>query len=593
MVDPISIKNNQNMKTFIRIFVCLGVLAAAVSCQLYHIDTQMTPEKAAANIRMVCDALPSYTAAASRADAISFTVSSNTPWTITRSNGADWCTVTPSSSANSSLISSVVVTLDDNPDGTDRTATLTLRGDNIAAPVTIQITQNRQGRLFVTPIAKDFVAAGGPLSFTLNANQDWTVRSDVSWLHFNRESGTPDPDGRTITIIATADPSDVLTRTATVTVTAGDDEESFEIAQVGRFELTEAATEFSDEGGSQTMKLRTDLPWTVSADKNWITIDPAEGIGDGSSVDITVTAAPNSEAARKAVITVTAGVAVKTFEVSQAGAAFEIVTPERTELDGEADELILEVKTALDWEPATSVEGWAVEKVDAKHFKLTAGWNGLFAPKKGKVAITGSGGALSELELTQDCNFTFEGNCEVQEDGSVKISAGARSRVNFKKLYKHATFILKMGAVHFEDNGEFWLVTHEAGMIKDCEIENRISLYKTSNIRLRANAQFPDGSAKASGSATYSDKVNKDVLNAMTEYRVDFVSAPNPDPEKADRTLRMAFSLNGTLIAEQWVYDIFDYAGQDMSAPYWFGYYEAQSDGTWYIVKSCDVTLYE
>ena len=587
------IKNNPYMKTLIRTFVCLGILFAAASCQLYKIDTQMTPEKAAAGIKMVCDALPSYTVAATNAEAISFTVSSNTPWTITRSNGADWCTVTPSSSANSSLISNVVVTLANNTESKDRSATLTLRGENIAAPVTIAITQTRLGRLFVTPVAKDFVAAGGPLTFTINTNQDWSVRSDASWLHFNRENGTPDPDGNTMTIIVTADPSELLERTATVTVTAGDDEESFEVAQIGRFEVTEAAETFPDAGGSQTMKIRTDLPWTVSSDKNWITFDKENGTGDGTGVDITLTASANTEAARKAVITVTAGDAVKTFEVSQEGAAFDIVTPESTELGGEASEIILEVKTALDWTPVTEVEGWAVEKVDANHFKVTTSWNGLFAPKKGKVAITGAGGALSELELTQDCNFTFEGNCEVLEDGSVKISAGAKSRVNFKNNYKHATFILKMGDVHFEDSGEFWLVTHEAGGIKDCEIENRISLYKTSNIRLRANAQFPDGSAKASGSATYSDKVNKDVMNALKEYRVDFVSAPNPDESHADRTLRMAFSLNGTLIAEQWVYDIFDYAGQDMSAPYWFGYYEAQSDGTWYIVKSCDLTLYD
>lgn len=581
------------MKTIIRSIVCLGVLVAAVSCQQYYIDTQMTPEKAAANIRMVCDALPSYTAPATRPDAITFNVSSNTPWTITRSSGADWCTVTPSSSAQSALISSVVVTLDDNPDGTDRSATLTLKGENIAAPVTITISQARKGRLFVTPVAKDYSAAGGPLNFTINTNQDWEVRTDVSWLHFNRENGTPDPDGRTMTIIATADPSNVMERTATVTVIAGDDEETFEVAQVGIFTLTEVAGGFTSEGGTQVMKIRTDLPWTVASDKNWVSFDPESGNGDGTTVNVNVTAAKNGDASRKAVITVTAGDAVQTFEVTQEGAPFEIVTPESTEISGEAAEIVLAVNTALDWEPSTEVEGWSVEKVDAAHFKVKAGWNNSFAPKKGKVAITGAGNAYADLELTQDVNFTFEGNCEVLEDGSVKISAGARSRVRFKNNYKHATFILKMGDVHFEDNGEFWLVTHEAGGIKDCEIENRISLYNTSNIRLRANAQFPDGSAKASGSATYSDKVNKDVMNTLKEYRVDFVSAPNPDTSHPERTLRMAFTLNGTLIAEQWVADIFDYAGQDMAAPYWFGYNTEQTDGTWYIVKSCDLTLYD
>ena len=260
-------KNNQHMKTLIRTLVCLGVFALAASCQLYKIDTQMTPEKAAASIKMVCDALPSYTAAATNAEAISFTVSSNTPWTITRSSGAEWCTVTPSSSANSSLISNVVVTLANNTGSTDRSATLTLRGESIAAPVTIAITQSRLGRLFVTPVAQDYVAAGGPLTFTINTNQDWSVRCDASWLHFNRENGAPDPDGNSLTIIATADPSEVLVRTATVTVTAGDDEESFEVTQAGRFEVTEAAVEFPGKGGSQVMKIRTDLPWSVSADK--------------------------------------------------------------------------------------------------------------------------------------------------------------------------------------------------------------------------------------------------------------------------------------------------------------------------------------
>ncbi len=579
MVDPITIKNNQNMKTIIRTFVCLGVLVAAASCQLYHIDTQMTPEKAAAGIRMVCDALPSYTAPASRADAISFTVSSNTPWTITRSNGADWCTVTPSSSASSSLISNVVVTLDDNPDGTDRTATLTLRGDNIAAPVTIQITQSRQGRLFVTPIAKDFVAAGGPLSFTLNTNQDWTVRSDVSWLHFNRESGTPDPDGRTITIIATADPSDVLERIATVTVSAGDDEESFEIAQVGRFELTEAATEFSDAGGSQTMKLRTDLPWTVSADKNWVTVDPAEGTGDGSSVDITLTAAPNSEAARKAVITVTAGDAVKTFEVSQAGAAFEIVTPDRTELDGKSDELILEVNTALDWNPATDVEGWAVEKIDASHFKLTAGWNSLFVPKKGKVSITGAGGAQDELELTQDMNFTFSGHTEMLEDGSVKVYEDEVSGIFTKDDFQYVIMDVDV-EMHLGAKGSFTMCTEHYS--DGYEYELQLNLQRTDAFRLRSNG----GKVTTRGAKEFT--FDKTKLDAMTHAQIQFV--PNAeDPTMIDQS----FYWNGEKQDKVLVSTSVFAAEPTLAGNYFVGSIKAADDGSYFIIKSCTITPVE
>ena len=105
------------MKTITRIFATLCVLCAAAACQQYEIDTQMTPEKEYANLRLVCDALTTYTVSASRPDNITFNVSSNSPWTVTRSGGADWCTVTPSSSSASSLVSDVVVSCADNDTG--------------------------------------------------------------------------------------------------------------------------------------------------------------------------------------------------------------------------------------------------------------------------------------------------------------------------------------------------------------------------------------------------------------------------------------------------------------------------------------------
>ena len=120
------------MKTLTRIFAPLAVLGALASCQMYKIDTQMTPEKAAASLRMECSAVDVYTLASQDPDAITFNVSANTPWTLTLSSGADWLDVTPASSAASSLITDVVVIAKSNTSLEDRSATLTLRGENIA-----------------------------------------------------------------------------------------------------------------------------------------------------------------------------------------------------------------------------------------------------------------------------------------------------------------------------------------------------------------------------------------------------------------------------------------------------------------------------
>ena len=70
----------------------------------------------------------------------------------------------------------------------------------------------------------------------------------------------------------------------------------------------------------------------------------------------------------------------------------------------------------------------------------------------------------------------------------------------------------------------------------------------------------------------------------MTEYRFDVL----PDTENtAYHYLR--FYYNGTQKAQQNYYSVF---ADDPSASgnYWFGFYNSTSDGTWYVVKSCDIT---
>ena len=563
------------MKTITRIIASLSVLIAAAACQQFKIDTQMTPEQEAANLRLVCDAVDSYHFAATGADDITFNVSANTPWTVTRSSGADWCTVTPSSSSSSSLIADVVVSVADNTAGEDRTATLTVTAERISKYYTITITQDRRGKLFVTPVSKDFVATGGPLTFTINTNLPWEVRSDASWLSFNRESGQPDPDGRTITITATAEASDVMERVATVTVVAGNEEESFEVTQRGTFELTEITGEFPGSGGSKELKLRTDLPWTVSADKDWITFDKESGEGSANVTVIKVTAAANPDVTRTAVITVTAGGESHEFEIVQTGASFSIVPPADPTIDRLGGELVVEVESSKAWEPRTDVPGFTVKKVDDTHFKVIAGFNSSFAPRKGLVSIV-SGNNVASVEVTQDVNFSCEGHYELLDDGSVKVYVDEKTRVTLIDPARYVSFVLTMGAVSFDDKAEFVLNTHDAN---GGEMQCQIRLGAGKN-RLRTN-----GGSTEYNTATIG--ITVDELNAMKEYRMDF--RPNADdPAKVD----LEFFYNGTSKAKMTSKS--PYAGNDAAGHYFFGCEDASSgSATWYIVKSCDVTFIE
>ena len=563
------------MKTITRIFATLCVLGAAAACQQFEIDTQMTPEKEYANLRLVCDALTTYSVAASRPDNITFNVSSNSPWTVTRSGGAEWCTVTPSSSSASSLVSDVVVSFADNDSGEDRSATLTIAAERISKYYTVTITQAKKGKLYVTPVASDYAATGGPLTFTINTNVPWEIRTDVSWLHFDPEKGNPDPDGRTMTITATADASGVMERVATVTVTAGDDEESFDITQKGSFDMTEITGEFPGAGGSQALKLRTDLPWTVSADKDWITFDKESGAGSNAQTVINVTAAPNDDAARKAVITVRAGGEDHAFEVRQSGSAFNIVPPADPTISAQGGELVLEVAATKSWEPQTEVPGFTVEKVDDSHFKVVAGWNNVFADRKGAVSIVSPTGATDSVEITQYCNFDVQ-NGEVLEDGSVKLSGDKGTRIYLKEGVRCMTLTLTMGEKHFGDGGQLWV----QGAIGSVNLYNQLSL--DGNTRIRTDGNMADEAASSSYTSTkYS--ITKDELNAMTTYEYGF--KPNEDPTHLD----MWFKVDGTEKVSHSGPNPFHY-NPDL-VKYYFGFYSTTSDGTWYVVKSCDIVL--
>ena len=568
-------KNNSYMKTIVRSFALLVVLAGAAACQQFYVDTQMTPEKAAASIRMECSAVDSYNLPATDPESISFNVSSNTPWTLTLSSGADWLTVTPASSASSSLIADVIITAKDNP-GEDRQATVTLKGENIPVAKIITIKQSRKGRLFVTPIAKNFSAAGGPLSFTIQTNVDWEVRCDQGWISFNNDGGAPDPEGRTMTIIATAEPSDVIERMATITVTAGEDEESFDVTQSASFSLTEISNPFESTGGEQTLTIKTDLPWEISADKDWISFSSTSGVGDGSATVITATASANDGAARNAIVTVSAGGQEKSFEVSQKGLAFEIIEPASTELPRLGGEMEIEVDSSLDWEPASDVEGWSVEKVDNKHFKVIAAFNNKFIAKTGKVSISGAGGAYAELELSQDINFSFT-DAEVQADGSVKISGDKTSRVTTLDGFRYVSIVLEVGDKNFDDAGQFWLCTHDAA--GDSELQCQISL--NGNKRLRTN-----GSHTAYGSSSFA--ITTAEMNAITEYRMDF----KPNASNSAQ-IDLEFFYNGT---SRKVYtNTSPYASSEEASGHYFFGTDGGSSGssTWYIVKSCTITVIE
>ena len=480
------------MKRIVKIVASLSVGLLALSCQQFEVDTQMTPEKAAEMRRLESDALESYTIQGEKPQAVSFKVSSTTPWEITRSENAEWLTVSPASSALSSLSEDVVVTAKANDTYNDRSVTLTLKGENIDKTYTIKITQLRKGKLFVQPVSDVFEATGNTLPFTIESNIAWEVRSSEQWLSFSENSG----------------------------------------------------------------------------------------VGDGGVKTIQATAAANSSIARNAQVTVTAGDDKFSFDVVQKGQSLEFLPVENPSIDRNGGKLEIGVKATMNWKFTCDNKDFTVEKGDGK-LVVSAPFNNKFAARKATIVIKPTtddfGDVSSTIEVSQDCNFEISGNCQVLEDGSVKLSAGGdKARVTTKDKIRYASFLLTMGDVHFGEKGHLCLNCHDGGPSGKSELQCQINL--DGNKRLRTN-----GGDTSYNTAKFT--ITQDDLNALKTYRVDFV----PDKEKSGN-IHLEFFYNGNSLASLSSPSPY-VSGADSGGHYFFGFESSKSDDSWYIVKSCDITI--
>lgn len=256
------------MKNIFKTLACLSVSLLAFSCTLDKIDSQMTDEEAIANIRLECDALEAYTIQSQKPQAVSFNVTSTTPWKITGFENLEWLTVSPASSSESSLSEDVRVTAIANNGLDDREAVLTVSGNNTDIKYKIKISQLRKGQLTVTPIDHDFATAGEAQQLTVEANLDWEASSDQDWLTLDVTSGTSDGPLQSTTVKATAAKNESVVRTATLTFIAGDDKIELIARQKGQslefIDVTETA--LPSEGGDLLLNVNATLAWTVESD---------------------------------------------------------------------------------------------------------------------------------------------------------------------------------------------------------------------------------------------------------------------------------------------------------------------------------------
>lgn len=440
----------------------------------------MSDEEYAKHIELACSAAEEYNLPAANPQSFTFNVSSNAAWTI--SGAPEWLAVTPASSSASSLISDVTVTAQPNTTASDRSATLTIANDKYdTATYTVVVNQLRQGGLFVQPVPQSFEGAGGTLAFTIEANYDWKIRTSETWLTVDKTSGAASEN--VISINATATMNEGVERYATVTVTSGPQEE--------------------------------------------------------------------------------------TFQVVQRGVSFRIVTPEDASVSRLGGELVVEIDTPLSWTIKGDNDAFKVEAVDATHFKVSAPYNNKFVERSVKVTVESKIGK-EEIVISQDCNFTLE-NCELLEDGSIKLTGEQGSRFYPKDGLRYFSAKVVFGEKAFGSHAQFWVFALSYG---GGEMGNWLRIGNNTRFRINIGSIYKN--------SAYS--VTPEQMNSITEY-VYTLSQDSEDPSM----LNMYLGFDGEEIAT-FRYNS-PYFTNEEPAEFMLGIQAKDAETGWCIVKSCDITV--
>ena len=253
------------------------------------------------------------------------TVYANRDWTS--SSDASWVTLNPDSGVSGS--SDIVVSVSENTDYEERTATVTFSADNeTVSLVIIQRAADTPEESYVTLSSPsvNFPSDGGVTTLIVTSNEQWSASvRQADWIAVTPQSGIK---GATSIAITAEENKLSEDRSAVIVFTAGNFQTELTVSQKGVPEhhddpvliLSVSELNFTAEAGENSFLITTNQDWTIDSQNSpWIRTSVTSG-APGTLVSVVVTVEANtSESQRNGSIIVSAGNLRQSVLVVQAG----------------------------------------------------------------------------------------------------------------------------------------------------------------------------------------------------------------------------------------------------------------------------------
>ena len=333
--------------------------------------------------------------------------STNVEWEIT--DIPDWITVSPKTGGDGTTNVNITVALNTQP--TDRVGVLSIKAldDSWSYAQTITVSQAR-GYYYAYPekdrVEFDGSASNAVVKVSSNIN-DWTIEKDAS---FNWCTATKTEGSINITVTPN---TNSWSRQGDIQISTLDSKEYITVVQrPANISTTTERLDFTIPGGSQSVQISSEAPWTATTSYSWINVTPESGTEGDATITVQVTA-NNSLTTRNGYVYIVLSDTRKIeIPVSQECISFSI---DKTQIDAPVtgQDYQLQLKSNVQWKLLDSIPTWMTlspksgtgnSQID---IKVNANPSASDRSAKFKIAPVSLTNAATEITVRQN-GHTFE-----------------------------------------------------------------------------------------------------------------------------------------------------------------------------------------
>ena len=279
----------------------------------------------------------------------SITFTANRSWSVSSSDS--WCKVSPSSGENTDGNITVTLTCEQNTTYDPRSATLTVRVEELSE--TITVTQDTNLGLLVSPTSYDLTNAAQLIEVEVRANVKYTVEIDAACKDWISQTGTKALSTEKITFSIAANESyDNREGKITIKQTDGNLSETIVVkqSQTNGLFITTPEYDLSNEEHTLSVEVKANVSFQVSPQVDWIKYVETKALTSSTIVLSIEANATYDDRTGTVLVKQTNGDLSGTITINQKQTDGLFVTPTDVDVDNAEHTVELEVKNNVSYD---------------------------------------------------------------------------------------------------------------------------------------------------------------------------------------------------------------------------------------------------